>query len=121
MQTTHPRPEPEASVFVSIFKMANGTGSTRQFVSKATRLKLPSGLCSRQSACLQKEDPGDGGSQGLFNRRVGEGLGAGGGTPPSTTPTPPAPMRFRPSPAVILSSLFPIFSFRVGDTWGKGE
>ena len=62
-------------MFVSIFKMANGTGSTRQFVSKATRLKLPSGLCSRQSACLQKEDPG-GGSQGLFNRRVGEGLGA---------------------------------------------
>ncbi len=37
-------PEPGASVFVSIFKTANGTGSLRQFVSKDTRLKLPSGL-----------------------------------------------------------------------------
>src|SRR5260370_41528721 len=108
MQTTHPRPEPEAAVLVSIFKMANGTGSTRQFVSKATRLKLPSGLCSRQSACLQKEDPG-GGGRARVSLIAGwvRGWGLVGGTPPSTTPTPPAPRRVRPSPAVILSSLFP--------------
>ena len=37
-------------MFVSIFKTANGTGSLRQFVSKATRLKLPSGLLALGTA-----------------------------------------------------------------------
>jgi hypothetical protein len=69
--------EPRRHRFVIL--STNGTGSGRQFASKATRLKLPSGLLTSDQS--KRRDPGAFGESGSY---WPDGTRGAGGTPPGT-------------------------------------